>query len=149
MTQTQPAVTEDALRAGWEKGERAAWEGGDSSGFDDVYSDDLLYHLPPFPDLAKPGLRDATVEFHKAWPDFRFRLEDQFVAGSKTIYRWQCFGHYTGESAMFAVPPTGNETVASGAMIFQWTDGKVTEVWHFGDWLGWLIQAGVEPPLRV
>lgn len=147
MTQTEPGVTREHLRAGWEKGERAAWENGDTSGFDDVYSDDVLYHLPPFPDLAKPGLRDMVSAIHQAWPDLRFQLEEEFAVGSTTVYRWRCEGHYSGESPLFAVPPTGNRTQASGTMIFHWTDGKVTEVWHFGDWLGWLIQAGVMPPI--
>ena len=144
---TQATITEDALRVGWEKGERAAWEDGDTSGFDDVYSDDLVYHLPPFPDLDKAGLKATAAEFHKAWPDFRFQLEDQFAVDGKTVYRWQCFGHYSGESSMFTVPPTGNETVASGVMLFRWRDGKVAVVHHFGDWLGWLVQAGVLPPI--
>jgi ketosteroid isomerase-like protein len=147
MTQTHRAITDDQLLAGWEKGEQAAWEQGDTSGFDDVYSDDLVYHLPPFPDVDKAGLRETASVFHKAWPDFQFQLDEQFATDSTTVYRWRCDGHFSGESSMFTVPPTGNETVASGAMIFHWTDGKVTEVWHFGDWLGWLVQAGVLPPI--
>jgi ketosteroid isomerase-like protein len=147
MTQTQPPITEDQLRAAWEKGARAAWEQGDSSGFDDVYSNDLVYHMPPFPDLDKTGLGETTAVSHQAWPDLRLHLDEQFAADSTTVYRWRCEGHYSGESAMFPIPPTGNKTEASGAIIFHWSDGKVSEAWHFGDWLGWLVQAGVLPPI--
>src|SRR4051794_13079711 len=87
MTQTHRAITDDQLLAGWEKGEQAAWEQGDTSGFDNVYSDDLVYHLPPFPDVDKAGLRETASVFHKAWPDFQFQLDEQFATDSTTVYR--------------------------------------------------------------
>jgi hypothetical protein len=45
------------------------------------------------------------------------------------------------------VPPTSNATEASGAHIVHWQDGRPVEIWHSGDWLGWLQDAGVIPAL--
>ncbi len=43
--------------------------------------------------------------------------------------------------------PTGKRTTATGCHICQWVGDRCVEVWHFGDWLGWLQKAGVMPSL--
>jgi hypothetical protein len=29
----------------------------------------------------------------------------------------------------------------------QWHERRIVELWHVGDWMGWLTGAGVLPPL--
>lgn len=148
MTRTGSSVTAEALRAAWEHG-RAGWERGDVSGFDEIYSDDLVYHVPPFPDLDKAGLREFVTAFHQTFPDFHVEQDEEVLTGDTSVHRWHCEATFTGQASLLPVPPTGRRTTASGALWFHWTDGKVSEVWHFGDWFGWLSQAGVIPPLSA
>ncbi|ADB73926.1 hypothetical protein [Geodermatophilus obscurus] len=38
------------------------------SGLGEVDSDDLIYHMPPFPELDKVRLRNYITGFHRAFP---------------------------------------------------------------------------------
>jgi len=41
------------------------------------------------------------------------------------------------------------KTDASGGHFIHWRDGRPVEVWHHGDWLGWLQRCGAVSPLQV
>ena len=86
---------------------RAGCEHGDVSGLDEVYSDDLVYHMPPRSDLDKVGLRNYITGFHQACPDFSVQVDELVVDGDTTVQRWPCTGTYSGHSPLLAVPPTG------------------------------------------
>ena len=62
MTQTSPASIRELARIYFDRA-RANWERGDVSILDEVYSDELVYHMPPFPDLDKVVVDgDTTVQ---------------------------------------------------------------------------------------
>jgi predicted ester cyclase len=146
MTQSSPAPIQELARAHFDR-IRAGWERGDVSGVDEVYSDDLVYHMPPFADLDKAQLRDFITGFHQAFPDFSVEEDQLVVDADTTVQRWHCTGTYSGQSPLLPVPPTGRSTQATGVLMAQWRDGRIVELWHFGDWMGWLTGAGVLPPL--
>jgi ketosteroid isomerase-like protein len=146
MTQTSSAPLRDLARVHFDR-IRAGWERGDVSGLDEVYADDLVYHMPPFPDLDRQGLRDFMPVFQQAFPDFSVEVDETVIDGDTTVQRWHCSGTYSGRSPLLPVPPTGRRTQASGVLVGHWRDGRVVELWHFGDWMGWLTGAGVLPPL--
>jgi hypothetical protein len=58
-----------------------------------------------------------------------------------------CTGTYSGENPLLPTPPTGRSTQATGVLMAQWHERRIVELWHFGDWMGWLTGAGVLPPL--
>jgi hypothetical protein len=125
-----------------------AWNTDNANLLDEAYAADILYHMPPFPDLVgTEAQKQFIATFRAAFPDFHVDIDEDLVEGNRSMHRWHCQATYTGESSMLPVPPTGNQTTATGALIMHWQDGKVTEAWHFGDWLGWLQGAGVLPPL--
>jgi ketosteroid isomerase-like protein len=146
MTQTSPAHLRELARAHFDR-IRVAWERGDVSGVDEVFSDDLVYHMPPFPDLDKAGLRDFITRSHQAFSEFSLEEDELVVDGDTTVQRWHCTGTYSGPSSLLPVPPTGRSTQGTGASVAHWRDGRIVELWHFGDWMGWLTGAGVIPPL--
>ena len=105
--------------------------------------------MPLFPDLDKVGLRNYTTGFHQAFPDFSVQVDELVVDGDTTVQRWHCTGTYSGHSPLLAVPPTGRSTRGTGVPLAHWRDGRISELWHFGDWLGWLSAAGVVSPLNA
>jgi hypothetical protein len=123
------------------------WITGKVEALDDVLPADVVYHLAPFPDLDRDGLKQFIAAFHDAFPDFALSVDSRVVEGETSVYRWSCRATYSGESSLFPVPPTGRETEATGTHWVQWRDGEPVEVWHHGDWLGWLQRCGVVPPL--
>lgn len=105
--------------------------------------------MPLFPDLDKVGLRNYTTGFHQAFPDFSVQVDELVVDGDTAVQRWHCTGTYSGHSPLLAVPPTGRSTRGTGVPLAHWRDGRISELWHFGDWLGWLSAAGVVSPLNA
>ena len=148
MTQTTPVPIRELARAYFDR-VRAAWECGDVSSLDEVYSDDLVYHIPPFPDLDKGGLRDFVTGFHQAFPDLSVEQDQLIVDENATAQRWHCTGTYSGENPLLPTPPTGRSTQATGVLMAQWHEGRIVELWHLGDWMGWSTGAGVLPPLAA
>ena len=125
-----------------------AWTTGNLDLLDEAYAADIVYHMPPFPDLVGTAAQKQFMAmFRTAFPDFQVTIDEDIVEGNRSTHRWHCQATYRGQSPMLPVPPTGKQTTATGSLIMHWKDGRVTEAWHFGDWLGWLQGAGVLPPL--
>lgn len=123
------------------------WTSGKVEVIDELFPADLAYHLPPFPDMDRNGLKQFITLFHQAFPDFTLSIDEEITEGDTTSYRWNCAATYTGESALLPVPPTGAATTATGSHFIHWRNGQPAEVWHNGDWLGWLQHCGVVPAL--
>jgi hypothetical protein len=40
-------------------------------------------------------------------------------------------------------------TRGTSVLLAHWRDGRISKLWHFGNWLGWLTGAGVGSPLNA
>lgn len=123
------------------------WVTGKVDTVDELMPAEGVYHLPPFPDMNRDELKGFITAFHQAFPDFTLAVDEHIVDGEASAHRWSCRATYTGESSLLPVPPTGTQTQATGSHIVHWSDGRPVEIWHNGDWLGWLQGCGVLPPL--
>jgi predicted ester cyclase len=114
----------------------------------EFYAADVLYHMPPFPDIkGLEGVRQMLGAFNMGFPDFQSTSEEDVIVGNTTIVRWICTGTFTGQTPLMPIPPTGKKATAPVCIFAHWKDGVMSEVWHYGDWLGWLTQFGVIPPM--
>jgi hypothetical protein len=119
------------------------WMTGNLEALDAILSPQVVYHLPPFQDMDRTALKQFILEFRKSFPDFHVTTDEDVIEGNTSAHRWHCTATYAGESLIFSVAPTGKQTSAIGSHICHWADDKMIEVWHNGDWLGWLENAGV------
>jgi hypothetical protein len=67
----------------------------------------------------------------------------------RELARWQVPAVGRGASVAAAVSREavlrqvrGRSTQATGVLMARWRDGRIVELWHFGDWMGWLTGAG-------
>ena len=125
----------------------SAWETGDTSGFDDWFAADLVYHMAPFPDMNREALKGFVSAFHAGFPDFSINTDEEICSGATSVHQWRCTATFSGNTSILPVPPTGQPTAATGNLLLHWSDDRIIEAWHAGDWLGWLTKAGVLPPL--
>lgn len=123
------------------------WCTGKVDVVDELFPADVAYHLPPFPDMDREGLKQLITGFHQAFPDFSLTVHEEMRDGDTTTARWSCTATFTGVSPLLPLAPTGLATEGSGAHVIHWYRDTPIEVWHFGDWLGWLQRCGVMPPL--
>jgi predicted ester cyclase len=123
------------------------WATGDVDVVDDLVPADIAYHLAGFPDMDRAALKQFMAAFHQSFPNFSLTIEEDLVDGDRSVHRWTCSATFTGEGGLVPVPPTCQATTASGAHVVHWRGEDPVEIWHFGDWLGWLQGAGVIPAL--
>ncbi|NMO93237.1 ester cyclase [Actinomycetospora sp. TBRC 11914] len=123
------------------------WATGRVEDVDEILPADVVYHLAGFPDLDRDGLKQFMAGFHQSFPDFSVTVEEDLVDGDSSAHRWSCTGTFSGGGGAIPGEPTNRQTRATGTHVVHWRDGHPVEVWHFGDWLGWLQGAGVLPAL--
>ncbi len=123
------------------------WNTGNVGLLDEFCAPTLLYHIAPFPDMNVEALKQFIGAFRMAFPDFHVDIEEDLIAGNRSAHRWTCSATFTGQSPLLPVPPTGKRAIVPGSHIVHWEEGKAVEMWHFGDWMGYLQQVGIIPPL--
>ncbi|HEY2225544.1 ester cyclase, partial [Actinomycetospora sp.] len=123
------------------------WETGHVDEVDDLLPANIMYHLAGFPDMDRAALKEFMTGFHQSFPDFALSVEEDMVDGERSAHRWSCTATYSGGGGILPGEPTGRKTQATGSHVIHWRDGHPTEIWHFGDWLGWLQGAGVIPAM--
>ncbi|SDX57407.1 SnoaL-like polyketide cyclase [Geodermatophilus africanus] len=126
----------------------AVWEQGELAAVDEIFSKDLTYHAPPFPDMGRDGFRDFVDSFRAGFTEIHVQMQEHLVDGATSVHRWTVEAVLSGTTPLLpGVEATGKRTTGEGAHVLHWSGDEVSEAWHFGDWLGWLTKAGVLPPM--
>jgi len=116
---------------------------GDTSAADQAFAQDCVIHITGQPEpLRGTGPWKGLLQgFLTAFPDLRFVMEDQLVAGDKVAHRWSCTGTHTGP--LGPVPPTGKKIAIEGIIIDRVANGKVAERWEQYDGTLMMQQLGL------
>ena len=115
---------------------------GDVSGADDAFAPDCVIHITgsPVADLDLAGFKQMVAALLAAFPDLRFTIEDQIVAGDKAAFRWMAEGTNTG--ALGSAPPTGKRVRIDGLLLDRTIGGRVVERWEQWDQPAMMRQLG-------
>ena len=73
--------------------------------------------------------------------------EEMISEGNSIAYRYSWRAKHTGQSSSLPIPPSGKEVTLGGCVVVQLADGKIIEEFEYSDYLGFLQQLGVVPPL--
>jgi hypothetical protein len=122
------------------------WNTQQSELADEVVAADVVYHVPPFQTGGLTELK-KLVEDCRPIKNFHVVAEgDDLIDGDRSAHRWNVTGTWTDSTPVFPGEPTGKTARAESVFIFQWRNGKVVDLWHIGDWLGWWQTAGADIP---
>lgn len=91
------------------------------------------------------GLKDFYKEFSRAFPDFRFTLEEVIAEGDVVAVRMTA--RYTHKGEFMGIAPTNKAVTVSKFDFFRMAGGKCVAHWDSVDRLGLLQQLGVLPAL--
>ena len=113
---------------------------GDVSVANEVFAAGCVIHIngSPDPDLSVAGFQQMVSGLLAAFPDLRFTIEDQFVAGNRVATRWIAEG--TNSAALGTVPATGRRVRVDGLILDRVADGRVVERWEQWDQSGMMQQ---------
>ena len=116
---------------------------GDVSAADEVFTADCVIHIngSPDPNLGVEGFKQMVAGLLAAFPDLRFTIEDQVVAGNKVAIRWIAEG--TNSAPLGTIPATGRSVRVGGLLMDRVVDGRVAERWEQWDQAGMLQQLGL------
>jgi predicted ester cyclase len=116
---------------------------GDVSVAEDVFAADCVIHIngSPNPNLDVEGFKQMVAGLLAAFPDLRFTIEDQIVAGDKVATRWLAEG--TNSAPLGNVQATGRRVRVDGLILDRVADGKVVERWEQWDQAGMMQQLGL------
>jgi steroid delta-isomerase-like uncharacterized protein len=120
------------------------WSNGDFSHLEELVAPDFIDHHPILgtaPD--RNGQRQAVMMIQQGMPDHSVTVELLLAEGDLVADRWVSKGTHTGE--LFGIPPSNKTLKMSGMDIFRIENGKIKEVWHEEDTMGFMQQLGVIP----
>jgi steroid delta-isomerase-like uncharacterized protein len=115
---------------------------GDVSAADRAFAPDCVIHITgsPVPGLDVAGFKQMVAALLAAFPDLRFAIEDQIVAGDKVGTRWVAEGTHTGP--LGDAPATGKRVRVEGLIFDRVIDGRVVERWEQWDQPAMMRQLG-------
>ena len=116
---------------------------GDLSVADEVFAPGCVVHITgsPVPDLPLDGFKQMVEGLLAAFPDLRFTIEDQTIAGDKVTTRWSAEGTHTGPLGDMAA--TGRRMRVDGLILDHVVAGVVVERWEQWDQVAMLRQLGL------
>lgn len=121
---------------------------GSSTTIDEMFAPGYVERTP-FPGTTpdREGFKQGLTKFRAAFPDFRYTIEDEIVAGDRLVHRLTARGTQKGEFQ--GVPATGKQAVWSEIHIGRLANGKVVEHWALVDQLGMMQQLELLPVTKV
>ena len=93
------------------------------------------------------GLREWLAMWIEAFPDGRWRLEEQIADEEKVWSRWTWQGTHRGP--FLGIPATDKEITVAAWTIDRFADGKIAESRLIMNGLGLMQQLGVVPPANL
>ena len=116
---------------------------GDVSTADRAFAPDCIIHIAGSPErnLGLAGFKQMVVGLLAAFPDLRFTIEDQVVAGDKVTTRWTAEGTHRGP--LGEVKATGKHMRIDGLILDRVVGDRVVERWEQWDQLGMMQQLGL------
>src|ERR1051326_9210709 len=103
----------------------------------------MYYPTVPEPLHGVAGLEQVHVTFTRAFPDWRFKVEDEVAEGEKVAVRWSGGGTHTGD--LMGIAPTGKRVTLTGMSIFRLAGGKILEDRVEANVMRMMQQLGVIP----
>lgn len=113
-----------------------------------VYAADYVLHRPPLPPVkGLEALKKNIAGVAAAYSEKSTVWHEWVVEGNTIVYRTTMKMKHTGQSPSLPIPPTGKVLTLESCTVAHVANGKVVEEYEYSDYLGFLQQLGIVPPL--
>lgn len=114
----------------------------DYSNLGDFIDVNFIEHSPdPGQKQGLDGLKDAMMNLHKAYPDYKFTIDDIIVNGDKASVLFTFEGTNSGD--MMGMKATNKQVNIQGIDYLYFKDGKCIEHWGYLDFPKMMQQLGM------
>jgi steroid delta-isomerase-like uncharacterized protein len=112
---------------------------------DELSAPNLIDHTPnPGAKPGVQGIKDTVTETRTAFPDCRITVDELLTDGNTVVARITFTGTHKGPLA--GIPATGKKIKVTGVDVVKLSNGRATEVWHYGQERAMMEQLGLMPP---
>jgi steroid delta-isomerase-like uncharacterized protein len=118
---------------------------GNMSLVDEFLAPDFIEReeLPPGIPPGREGVKQMTIMFRSAFPDFKATIDDMIAEGDKVVVRMTWSGTHKGE--FMGIPPTGKSVSFGVIDIVRFARDKFVEHWGMMDSTSMMQQLGAVP----
>jgi len=118
---------------------------GDVSTIDEFLAPNFVERevLPPGTPSGREGVKQLTMMFRTAFPDFNVSIDDMIAEDDKIVARTTWSGTQKGE--FMGIPPSGKRVSFDVIDIIRISEGKGVEHWGVMDSSAMMQQLGVIP----
>jgi len=99
--------------------------------------------LPPGIPPGREGVKQMTIMFRSAFPDFKATIDDMIAEGDKVVVRMTWSGTHKGE--FMGISPTGKSVSFGVIDIVRFSGDKFVEHWGMMDSTSMMQQLGAVP----
>jgi len=103
--------------------------------------------LPPGTPPGREGVKQLTMMFRSAFPDFKVVIDDMIAEGDKIVARTTWNGTQKGE--FMGNPPSGKHVSFDVIDIIRISEGKFVEHWGLMDSSAMMQQLGAVPAMQA
>ena len=114
------------------------WNQGDFSIIKEIWDKDFINHNVKAKGLE--AIRQYITAYRNAFPDVKFKINDQIAEGDKVVMHFTITGTHNGNFQ--GIAPTGKSIKITGIAIHRIINGKIVEIWSNWDTLGLMQQLG-------
>jgi hypothetical protein len=89
----------EEIAAKWKKIHEGYIEKVDRSVLDEIYASDVVFHLPPFPDVTGHEGSKKAAAIHQGLADRHIDLEETIIQGDTVAMRYTTYDRHIGRIA--------------------------------------------------
>jgi len=121
---------------------------GDVTQIENLWGPDYKFHYPGRTNtLGKKESQDLIRQYHSAFPDMKFTIEDQIAEGEMVVTRISVSGTHKGD--FMGIVPSNKKISATGIASHKIQNNKIVEEWTEFDMLGIMKQIGAVPEMAA
>jgi predicted ester cyclase len=120
------------------------WSKGKLALIEECLDEQYAGHDPLLGTMNRASLKQSILGYRNAFPDLKFEVNEQVVAGNVVLTRWTASGTHRG-APLAGLDATGKHATVTGLTLAEWQHGKVVRDHTEWDALGLFRQLGAQP----
>jgi predicted ester cyclase len=127
-------MTENVLKSAVQKEIEEVWNKGNLSLLDELYSEEMIYHIPPYSEIVGLETYKEFVNYtRKRNAGFKLIVQEIVIEGNSVLVSLKHERIHEVGPRDTNMPITHKKTKYAGHVFFYISGGKPVEMWNYVD----------------
>ncbi len=113
---------------------------GDETGIENLCDPRAIFHHSGMSNLDWKSYRKMDEDNHKAFPDWRWTIDELIGESDYVVARTTWRGTHRGP--LQNIPPSNKQVILPMVLIYRLANGRISELWAEYDALNLMVQIG-------